>query len=246
MGWKTSLILIESNNNIVTDAQVLKALGFGEIKSQSESTSDVYLNPDDGSIGIGRYNGNIIICDGYFVTEKSLEMPRSLRLCKEEKKLCKLFPNSEIVSVACHSAINYHGYSLIQNGKKLRLKTISDGERAQSYGKRTKEEEEIYKGSFVKKKATYWKTELDPKEDIGEDQMMEDFTFEMAKRRLGGRLDGAEGLEILPQSFIKYFPVKPIKLTEQDMVSKKTTWKTYAVIFAVIVLWQIFKMLFTR
>ncbi|MDC1221437.1 hypothetical protein N8Z47_02070 [Salibacteraceae bacterium] len=244
MGWKTSLILIESSDKNVSDAQILKSLGIGEIESQSDSSFDECLNPDDGSIGIGRYNGNIIISDGYYITEKSLEMPRSLRLCKEEKELCKLLPTSEIVTVACHSTSNYHGYSLIQNGKKLRLKTISDGERVQSYGKRTKEEDEIYKGSFVKKKATYWKDDLDPEEDVGEEQMMEDFTFEMAKRRLGGRLDGAEGLDILSQPFIKYFPVKPIKLTEQDEVPKKTSWKTYAIIIAVVLLWQLFKRFF--
>tara|TARA_B110000046_G_scaffold185709_1_gene228757 strand:+ start:919 stop:1656 length:738 start_codon:yes stop_codon:yes gene_type:complete len=243
MGWKTSLILIESKDNNVSDAEILKALGIGEIKSQSDSSFDAFNYLDDGSIAIGRVNGNLVICDGYYITEKSLEMPRSLRLCKEEKALCKLFPNSEMVSVACYSAINYHGYSLIQNGNKLRLKTISDGERARQFGKRTKEEDEIYKGSFVKKRATYWKDDLDPDEDIGEDQMMEDFTFEMAKRRLGVRLDGADGMEILNEPFIKYFPVKPIKLTEVDEVPKKTSWKTYAIIIALVLLWQVFKRL---
>ena len=63
MGWKTSLILIESSDNNVSDAQILKSLGIGEIESQSDSSFDECINLDDGSIGIGRYNGNIIISD---------------------------------------------------------------------------------------------------------------------------------------------------------------------------------------
>lgn len=241
MGWKTSLILIESKNYVISDDQILKALGIKEVKSEEASTFEACLYPQDGSIAIGRYNGNIIISDGFYITEKSLEMPRSLRMCREEKNLCKLFPDAEMVTVACHSTINYHGYSLIQNGKKLRLKTISDGASREQYGIRTPEEEKIYSTSFNKKKANYWKNEMDPSEDLSEDQMMEDFTFEMAKRRLGVRLDGPESDELFPQPFIKYFPKDPLKLAEQDEVSKKTSWKTYAIIFALIILWQVFR-----
>lgn len=241
MGWKTSLIIIESTDTSPSDDQILKALGIKDVKSAEQSTFEECLYPQDGSICIGRYEGNIIISDGYYITEKSLEMPRSLRMCKEEKNLCKLFPNSEIVTVACHSGINYHGYSLIQNGKKLRLKTISDSAKREQYGKRTPEEEKIYSTSFEIKKSSYWREELDPEEDLSEDQMMEEFTFEMAKRRLGVRLDGPESDELFSQPFVKYFPAEPLKLAEQDEVSKKTSWKTYAIIFALIILWQVFR-----
>ena len=241
MGWKTSMILIESNDNKISDTKILRALGIKDVKSTSPSTLDECLNTQDGSIAIGRIDGNIVICDGYYVTEKSLEMPRNLRLCKEEKALCKLFPSSEIVAVACHSTINYHGYSLIKAGKKLRLKTISDGQPLKQYGEPTPEEAAIYSSSFVKKKANYWHDDHDPDEDISEDQMMEDFTFAMAARRLGARLDAADGEAILAQAVTKYFPKKAIKLSEEDQVSKKTSWKTYAIIFALIILWQIFR-----
>ncbi len=98
------------------------------------------MYPQDGSISIGSYAGNLIICDDFQITQKTLLGDQNLTLSDEEKSLCLLFPASEIVTVACHSVVNYHAYSLIEKGVKLRLKSISSESVLQEFGDRREEE----------------------------------------------------------------------------------------------------------
>lgn len=197
MGWKVSMIIIENPDNFDDDVSVLKAIGKSNYKLKEETTFEECINPRDKSISIGRYNGNIIISEDYQITTKTLERAGNLNLTIEEENLCKMFPNSEIVTIACHSVVNYHGYSLIRNGKKMRLKVISSDTPLIEFGQKFKEEEKLYSTSYQKEGANFWKDETDPNEEYSEDQLMEDFTFGVANRRLGVYLDQKEGEELM-------------------------------------------------
>jgi len=203
------MIIIENPDNFDDEITILKAIGKSNFKFKEETTLDECIYPRDKSISIGRYNGNIIIIEDYQITTKTLEKADNLNLTAEEENLCKIFPNSEIVTIACHSVVNYHGYSLIKNGQKLRLKVISSDTPLIEFGQKLKEEEKLYSTSYQKEGANFWKDESDPNEVFSEDQLMEDFTFGIANRRLGVHLDQIEGEELMEKvRFNKYVKSK--------------------------------------
>jgi len=204
MGWKASMIIIENPDKFNDEKAILKAIRKTDFQIAGDTTFGAALYPRDESINIGHYKGNLVITDDYLVTTNSLERARSLELTIEERNLCKLFPKSEIIIVACHSVVNFHGYSLIQNGRKLRLKTISADHALLEFGERTIEEEKLYADSYQKDDANFWKDDAYPDEEYTEDQLMEDFTFTMAKRRLGIQLDQTETDEWMEIPFNKY------------------------------------------
>ncbi len=243
MGWKASLIIIESRNNFSDEKAILKALGKEEFEFSSETTLEECVYPNDNSINIGSYNGNIVICDDYQITNGSLERAKSLALTKEEKRLVELFPDSEIVMVACHSGVNYHGYSLIQNGKKIRLKTVTSDDALKEFGERTIEEEHIYNDSYKKHGKNYWKDESDPESEYSEDQLMSEFTFGFAKRRLGVVIDHTEGDELMSNTPFKKFvkPNTPTKIKIDSTKKKNYKWLPYIMILALLIIWQVLK-----
>jgi hypothetical protein len=196
----------------------------------------------DQSINIGYYNDTIIISDDYQITEKSLDPIYRLKLSKVEEQLIKLFPSSEIVTVACNSFINFHGYSLIHSGDKMRIKTISSEEPRKEYGPRMPEEEAIYSNSFEKDGANFWKDKEGLDEIFTEDQYMEDFTFGIAKRLLDVELNYGDGTELMEKIvFKKYLNSIKVSSAQKEENKKKRPILTYAIIVSVVLLWQIVK-----
>jgi hypothetical protein len=242
MGWKSSLIIIENKEGFTDENEILKAIGKSDYKFDQETTLDDCIYPNDKSINIGHYNGNIIISDDYQITTNSLERADELDLTEEEKKLVELFPDSEIINVACHSAVNYHGYSVINNGIKERLKVISSDTPKIEFGERTEEENKIYSNSYQKDGQNYWKDE-DDDEDFSEDQLMEDFTFGIAKRRLGVLLDHSDGEELMESvQFKKYISTNSkTEIAQSENTGKKAKWIKYGIIVLVLIIWQILK-----
>lgn len=257
MGWKISTIIIENKNNLKDDNTILEALGKSNFEFKEELILDYDIVQSDNSICIGYYLDNIILFDDYQITTKSLERANGLKLIKEEKRLIDLFPNAEILTAACHSSVNYHGYSLIKNGEKVRLKTISSEEKLRTFGERIEEEIEIYKTSYQENGANYWKDENYPDDnDYTEDQLMEDFTFGVAKRRLGFRLDSSEADELMETVvFKKYIHSDKTEITDTEteifidtteIETPKNKWRSYSLIFLVIILWQVLKWFYFR
>ncbi|EKT3958588.1 hypothetical protein NTJ28_002604, partial [Flavobacterium psychrophilum] len=241
----TSLIIIENKENYSTENELLKNLGFDNFEQKQNTTFDEILNPKDNQIGIGYYNGNLIICDGYLLTTKSLDESENLNLSEYEKTLVQIFPKSEIVTVSCVSSVNFHGYSLIQNGEKKRLKYV-DSEMKQEFGKRFEEETEIYKNSYEEDGKLLWKNENDEDDFFTEDQLMEDFTFKVAKRRLGVQIDMEDGEDLFENTEFKVFQLNNSSknLTKETEKTEKTEtnnfkWKKYLIIGGIIIVVRI-------
>jgi hypothetical protein len=248
MGWNTSLIIIENKENYSIENELLKSLGFDYFEQKLNTTFDEILNPKDNQIGIGYYNGNLIICDGYLLTTKSLEESKNLNLIDYEKSLVKMFPKSEIVTVSCVSSVNFHGYSLIQNGIKKRLKYVAE-EMKQEFGNRFEEEIEIYKNSYLEDGKLLWKDENDEDDFFTEDQLMEDFTFKVAKRRLGIQIDMEDGEDLFQNTEFKVFQIldSKCKIKSNKEVTKKVDWKWMGYIALIMIVFKIlFKIIFQK
>ena len=77
------------------------------------------------------------------------------------------------------------------------------------FGQRISEEEKIYSKSYQRDGANFWKDETDPEDEFTENQLMEDFAFGIANRRLGVFIDQAESFELMEKvTFKKYLGKK--------------------------------------
>lgn len=245
MGWKASLVIIENLTNFKDDNVILNALGKRDYQFSDTVQLHECLSSGDGSIAIGYYNNNIIIADDYTLTEKILQHSNTLSLSLPEKALVQLFPQSEIISIACHSAVNYHGYSIIEKGIKKRIKTISADDEKIELGLPISEESQLYEQGYEKNGNYYWPNDFE-EEDLEEDQMMEDFTFGVAKRRIGVSLDQSDGEELIEKvKFIRYTSNKSSKDVhrKRSTSKKQSKWIQYAIIIGLLILWRVFKRL---
>lgn len=241
MGWKASLIIIEEKNNTATDEAILKAIGKTNYLANGSSYLEACMYPTDQSISIGRYRGNIIICDGNEVSMHTLENSQGLQLAKEEQALVDLFPKSEILTVACHSVVNFHGYSLIANGVKKRLKLIDSDTPKIAYGEPLEEEQLLYDTANLQNGSYVWKYEDDPEEELTEDALMEDFTFGVAKRRLGVLLDGEDGDELMETIVFNRYQKSQNAEETNTATSKKTIWYKIAIYVLIFIAWRVLK-----
>ncbi|WP_420574286.1 hypothetical protein [Kordia sp.] len=237
MGWKTSMVLIENRYGFNDETALLKAIGKANYEFDSEVTFEECLYPGDESINIGYHNNSIIICDDYQITVHALENADGLNLMPQETALVSLFPHSEILSVACHSVSDFHGYALIRRGLKTRLKIVIDAEVIE-HGEPFDEEQKIYAKSYTEDGIRYWKEEEFPGEPFTEDCYMEEFTFGVAKRLLGVDLNTVAGYELTqnitfrkykdPNAKPKEYPnFKMRTLEEEEKYNKRTKWVKY-------------------
>ncbi len=199
MGFKSSIITIQNPNKTITDRELLDALGCEKFVYDSETTFEQCMHPSDESINVAVYNGCIVITDD-FQLSSFLDQVGASDLAAHEKALTSIFNNAEILTTACHSSINFHIYSLAQGGKKIRYKGIADGSPLVEFGEYLKEEKPIYANSTIVNGTRMFKSSYTENSDVydnTEDQLMEDFTFGIAKRHLGIEIATAEDEELM-------------------------------------------------
>jgi hypothetical protein len=133
------------------------------------------------TISFGFFNNNIIICDSDQLTEHldGYHLPYE-GLASWEKILTDCFSESEILSVACASSVNWHMYSLVKNGKKLRYKCVYHGQNLKEFGSRFEEEESIYARSAIINGERLFKSDFKPN---GEYEYKEDLMFNTVFRK---------------------------------------------------------------
>lgn len=220
MGWKASMIIIQNLENFSDEQILLSSLGLDNYKFVEQTVLDECIYPDDESISIGYYNNSIIICDGFklmdaFITDV---------ITYKERQLISIFPESEILAVACLSTINLHAYSLLKRGHKVRLKSIdADQGKTFDFGDLLQEEIEIYENSVVENGVNYWKFDQSSNDLFQEDQMLEDFTFGVAKRLLGVKLDTDDGDSLLFEVPFRKYQANPTADSSLP-ISMKGSW----------------------
>ncbi|MEO7308834.1 MAG: hypothetical protein ABIX01_00435 [Chitinophagaceae bacterium] len=227
------MILVKDPIVPIEDEQLLKKIGLPDFSFSCETTFEECMYPGDKSINIGYYNNCIVISDD-FQLNIALELSNNpSQLCEYERILTELYPESEILTVACHSAVNYHLYSLVKNGIKLRYKKVSNDQPRIEYGERIDEEEKVYAYSKMIDGETMFRNPYHEDEvyDNTEDQMMEEFAFGVAKRHLGVKISADEDEIFMYDTLFKKYignaiterrPIK--KAREINTVSAKQSW----------------------
>ena len=212
----------------VDDLWLLEKLGYTNVKFMGETTLEEVVNPGDRSVSIGEWGGNLFICEDHALTELADVTQTPEKLLDYETVLTGIFPGSEVLSVACHSVVNYHLYALARDGRRLRYKQISGDTPRKEFGERIVEEEDIYARSKEVGGDLMFAEEYDEEleEDAyeyTEDQLMEEFTFGVAERHLGFRIDeGEELFELKLRKYIGQWPAtkqKKSPVTVNEMLA---------------------------
>jgi hypothetical protein len=190
MGWKTSTIIITPRPDLPVES-LLNSLGLTDLKSIDDEPFEIALNPKGSNVYIGSYKDSLIISvpdiPASFLTEN---------LSYAEKILIRECPEAEICAIILHSTVNLWGYSIIKNGQKIRARAgASDDGTFLEYGTPLIEEEALLSKSTIDDHGNriYLLDEF-PEEPFTEDQVGENFVFEICSRYFGTPLDSADDL----------------------------------------------------
>ncbi|MBD1363437.1 hypothetical protein IDJ77_06415 [Mucilaginibacter sp. ZT4R22] len=124
--WKFYLIIISNTLNIKT-TQVAERLG---LDTSIFKTVNFMSAQKIGSVSIGLINENITIVSDELALE-FLETDAK----QAELDLVKLFPGSKITVLVANPTVNLYGFSLIENGKRIRVKSGADDDVYIDFGK---------------------------------------------------------------------------------------------------------------
>ncbi len=223
MGWKASMIVINSEEKLPTK-EVFEALGYYELSKVDKQPFEVVMNPEDDRIYVGQYNGNTIIC----MQDVPLES-LSESVSDAEKILSSRFADTDVVTFALHSVVNLWGYSLVHNGKKLRARAGSSEGTTVEYGEMLEEEKELF--SIAKKNAKgerIFVFDDMPEEEFADDQLGENFVFDISTKYFGESLDDCEELfeaEFQGYTFSRVKPIveEPVKAQPAEPVRQPAT-----------------------
>ena len=190
MGWKTSTIIITPRPDLPFE-KLLNALGLLDLKSIDDEPFETALNPKGNNVYIGSYKDSLIITvpdiPASFLTED---------ISDAEKILIRECPEAEICAIVLHSTVNLWGYAVIKNGQKIRARAgAADDGTFLEYGDPLMEEEALLSKSTIDDQGnrTYLLEEF-PGEPFTEDQVGENFVFEISSRYFGTPLDSADDL----------------------------------------------------
>jgi hypothetical protein len=210
MGHKASMIIIHRPSMLLPEEVLLEHLDLNDLIFRETTIMDSCIYPGDKSVSIGYYNDSMVICEDYLLTTSLETTNDPVNLAGYEQTLTALFPDSEILTIACHSSVNYHLYSLVQGGKKLRFKRVVASGPVLEHGEWLKEEEPIYAASRVVEGRRYFESRRqDHLIAVTEDQLMEDFAFGVAKRHLGVKISSGEENTLMFETPFKKFTKAP-------------------------------------
>lgn len=223
MGFKSSMITISNlPAQPIDERRLLDSLGYTNYAFVEETTLEACMYPCDQSMNIGYYNNHLVICDDYLCTDQLERWRRFETLTGYEQALTALYPGSEILTTACHSGVNYHLYSLVYRGVRLRYKRITSDDAPVAFGNLLAEEAPIYERSTLVDGQRLFKSDFDGADgayEYTEDQLMEDFTFGVARRHLGVKISTGEDEELTFNTpFKKYKAVPTVRAVAPAIV----------------------------
>jgi len=198
MAWNQYYIMVSNQNSPISKEQLGK-LGLGKYEEVGKVKLDETNKPT--TLFTAHFSNSIIIVHPDLPFKLSEEKPS-----EEEKKFIDCFPNSTIASLIENSSVNMFGFTIIEKGKRVRMKDGSDGEIYNDYGEPLPEESESYK-DFASRMDDDEKEELI--EDLGENGFEDYLKFQAAwsvpnmlsKRFLGEYIGAIEGDKM---EFTKY------------------------------------------
>jgi hypothetical protein len=169
MAWNKYYIVVTDQQG-ATPTETLTKLSLIGYQPAGEANFLQTNKSDD--LFIGAYKDKLIIADpdltyGFFSAEPS----------DIEKKFAAAFPSSEIVALAENSTVGEFGYTIINNGQRIRVKHGCDGEIYTDIGEPLPEEQTILAGHI------FDPGELDEmREDMDEEEVQNMVAFEASWR----------------------------------------------------------------
>jgi hypothetical protein len=139
MSWNKYCIVIKN----VEETDLIKAVhltGYHILTPSSEVDFRTAFNNRGDEIPFGLIDNCLWIISPTQVEKFFAEEPSAL-----EKNLCKKFPNSTILALEENSTVDSFGFSLIQNGQRIRVLNGCDGEYNYNYGNPIDEENYCYR-----------------------------------------------------------------------------------------------------
>lgn len=190
MGWKASMIIINSEQTF-DQQELFESLGYFELEKKGSEYFDSIMNPEEDLLYIGKYKGNTIIC----MQDLPLES-MDAALSNAESILSLKFPDTDITTFVLHSVVNLWGYSIAKNGKKLRVRVgSSEGGTMVDFGEMIEEEKELFAQSKLNENgARVFVFDDMPEEQFKEDQVGENFVFDISRKYFGESLDACDEL----------------------------------------------------
>ncbi len=238
MGWKISTLIINSDSQ-VDEQELLKQMGFYELSPIEAKSFDEVMNPDNKEVYIGSYKGNILIC----VQELPTTFLNQIIL-KGEKALANFFSEeTEICAIVLHSVVNFWGYSVSKNNEKLRVRAGSaeDGTFIE-YGNPLQEEKELLSKAKQIEGKRLFHFEEHPEEYFTDDQVGENFVFDITKRYFGETLDLAD--DLLFETKLNGYRFESATFNHPDNIKedkKNKKWYKYVFIMLALIIWQILR-----
>lgn len=181
MGWKIFVTFIKDVGNIELNDNLIKSLGFKDFEFIEKTNFSE--RPETGELYISKYNNHLLIANADLVWQ--FTKPET---SKTETKFIEKFPNSDIFSVNLGYGTYY---SLIENGKKIRLREVGD-DIYQDFGELIPEEINLkFDDLFDEQELEFMKAELSEEEFEQQYQSNLAFhtVFEITKRFFGKRYD---------------------------------------------------------
>jgi hypothetical protein len=190
MGWKLSMVLINTEQDF-DKKEVFDALGYYNLEKADPQDFYSIMNPEEDKIYIGKYKGNIIIC----MQDLPLESLDD-KVSKAEAVFSKKFPGTDVATFVLHSVVNLWGYSIVKDGKKIRARAgNSEAGTAIECGTILEEEKELLSKSTLNDEGERVFIFDDmPEDEFFDDQVGENFVFEISGRYLGENLSGCDAL----------------------------------------------------
>jgi hypothetical protein len=230
MGWKTSCIFIQNPGN-VDHGKVLQTLGFEQYSTIEAEPFEVALNPKEGQVYIGTYKDCLIICTPD-IPLQIIETQNSAL----ERAISSIFPKADISAFVLHSVVNLWGYTVLQNGKKIRARAgnCDDGTYLDQGDPLDAEQELLSQSTLDQNGQRVYYFKDDPDEAYSEDQVGENFVFALAARYTGDK----EGFpdELLFETELNGYSVSKTNTSKTVDTTEAYTWKDYLIgaIFAII------------
>jgi len=134
-----STIQASDYNLYSTQSTAIKVQELDNLKPITEVSFYSAQSVDKG-ICIGKYEDKILIVSqdrifGWYEKEAT----------PFERQIISLFPNSEIAALTLYDTVGLYGYSIIKDGKRVRIKSGADSEVYIDIGDKLKEEDDVIK-----------------------------------------------------------------------------------------------------
>ncbi len=120
MGWRLSILIVDKKYE-KPFTQLTKEIGLGESEVVGKEKMEYYLYAFHPEIRVGIYQDKTIILYNKFIDLFFKEKPSQL-----EKRICKVFNDCQMLLQVYHENGCVRGFSLINNGQRVRTKFVED------------------------------------------------------------------------------------------------------------------------